>query len=255
MVLSLLLASLLATVAPAAPAFADDRDDAMHLAFHEGRYDEAARTATRFKTADARAFAARALLAKAVCGDAPPPEELLAAAREQAEAALALDPRHVEGRLQLAISRSLAARSLPMRRASAEGRAARALAEAVLADMPDNPYAHGFLAVWHLEVIRRGGGLGAALMGADLDAARTHYARATALRPGDAAIHWQYARALAAIDPRRFAADIEAALDAAQRAPTEGRVEEVMAARAGRLAAVFADRNDRAAAALAASLL
>lgn len=227
----------------------------MQLAFHEGRYDEAATRAARVETADARAFAARALLAKAVCGEGEPPATLLLRARAMAAEAVALEPGHAEGRLQLAIARSLIARALPARRAMAEGREARALAEAVLRDTPGNAYAHGFLAIWHLEVIRRGGGLGAAWMGADLVEARSHYRLAVAARPGDAAIHWQYARALAAIDPERFSAEIAEALAAARRAPLEGDVETVMAMRADRLASLMEGGSPQRAAAYASARL
>lgn len=246
---------LLLSIAIGQPAIADDLGASLHMAFHEGRYEQAADQATNLETATAQAFAARALLAKAVCGEGEPPMGLLKMARTHAEAAVSMDPAHPEGRLQLAIATSLMARPLPARQAMGEGRNARALAEAVLADDPGNAYAHGFLAVWHLEVYRRGGRIGAALMDADLDHARGHYRRAIEARPGDASIHWQYARALAALNPKRFRDEIETALNAARAAPVEGNVEAVMAGRAERLSEVLATEDRRTVAAFAAAML
>ena len=86
------------------------------------------------------------------------------------------------------------------------------LAEAVLKDDPNNAYAHGFLAVWNIEVVRRGGSVGSAIMGASLKQARKHYSAATRTLPQDAATHWQFARAMAALNARKYRAEIDAAL-------------------------------------------
>ncbi|MEM0985501.1 MAG: hypothetical protein AAGJ32_04580 [Pseudomonadota bacterium] len=229
--------------------------NAMQVAFLEGRFEDAASAARSHDTADAKAFAARALLAKAMCGDVSPPDATVLQARSLAEASLALQPDHSEGRLQLAIARALQARSLPLRKAMSAGRDARALAAAVLEDEPDNGYAHGFMAVWHIEVFERGGRVGATMMGARLDDAHEHYRRAAILRPGDASIHWQYARALAALDAKQFEPEIEDALNAALNAPIEDNVERVMAARAVALAEVMSLGDHKGASDLAARLL
>ena len=250
-----LIALLALTVAPAGNA--ETSIHAMQVAFHEGRYEEAAQTAASASTADAYALAARALLAKGMCGPGQPPADLLELATTHAQAALEIDPAHLEGRLQLAISRSLTARPLSTRQALRTGYAkdAKKLAESVLADDPDNAYAHGFLAVWHVEVIRRGGSIGAAMMDADIDDARDHYAKAIASMPGDASIHWQFARALAATNVRRFRSEIETALIAAESAPIETPLERVMASRAARLAALMQTQSTRAVQAEAARML
>lgn len=207
-------------------------------AFGDGRFDEAARRAASLSDADAKALAARALLAKGMCGDGQPPVALVDEAETLARAALEIEPGHIEGRLQLAIALSLKLRPLSPREAmrAGHGEVARELAEAVLRDDPGNPYAHGLLAVWHVEVVRRGGAIGAAIMGASLREGLGHYQAAARARPDDAAIHWQMARALAALNARKYRGEILGALQAAQVAGRDDALETVMAARAAHLA-------------------
>jgi hypothetical protein len=124
-------------------------------AFTAGRYDAAYAAVAADRAPDACAFGARALLAKAMSGEGQPPEPLLTAALGEAETALATQPGHIEGRLQKAIALSLLVRPMSLKdaRDSGYGEEARQLAEAVLVDDPQNAYAHGFLAVWHIEVM------------------------------------------------------------------------------------------------------
>lgn len=239
----------------ASPAVGEGLSPALHLAFDQGLFDEAATEARAIASADAKAFAARSLLAKAMCGDTQPDTATLEAAAALAEEAVVLDPIHVEGRLQLAIAKALIVRPLPGRRGMRDGRAARQLAEAVLETQPDNAYAHGFLAVWHIEVVGRGGRIGAAVMGASIDQAHAHYARAAAILPGDASIHWQYARALATMNPKRFQAEIEVALAAARRSAPTSRVEQVMADRAATLSELMATGDRQVIVAAASEML
>ena len=125
--------------------------------------------------------------------------------------------------------------SLGDARASGYGPKARALAEAVLADDPANHYALGFLAVWHVEVHRRGGSLGAAVMGASLKTARKSYAEAVRLAPEDAGLRWQWARALAAFDAKKYHSEIEAELEAALAIDPATELDRVMQDRAATL--------------------
>ncbi len=229
---SLILAAAMLSIA--APCHADMRR--AEAAFRVGRYEAALDEADRLRTADAYAFRARTLLARAVCADYPPARSVLDEALAAAEAAIRLDPRHVEGRLQKAIALSLIARPMPLNEARRTGYAetARALAEGVLAE-EDNAYAYGFMAVWHIEVIRRGGPIGAAVMGASLGEGRTHFEAGIALAPQDIGLRWQWARALAALDARKHADEIEAALDAALAIDPATELDRVMQARAGAL--------------------
>ena len=237
------------------PAFAEEI--ASHTAYNEGRYAEAATLARTATTADGYAFSARALLAEGMCGEGQPSADLLDAAEASALAALELDAAHIEGRLQLAIALSLKARPLSLSEARKTGYAERArdLAEETLELDPQSAYAHGFLAVWNIEVVRRGGRIGSMMMGASIRDARGHYQSALALRPDDVALHWQYARALAALNARKYRSEIEVVLLRAVEGHPADALETVMAARAGVLQDALETQDRRAVEALAAEML
>ncbi|MFN3836016.1 MAG: hypothetical protein ACK4NO_08960, partial [Glycocaulis sp.] len=187
------------------------------------------------------AFRARALLAKAMFGSGEPSRAVLDEARAAAEAALALEPGHLEGRLQKAIALSLILRpmSLGEARRTGYGELSKSLAEGVLAEDPANHYAHGFLAVWNVEVVRRGGRLGAMVMGASVRSAEAHYAEAVRLAPEDIGLRWQWARALAALDARKYRAEIDAELTAAAAFAPVTDMDRVMQDRAATLIGVL----------------
>lgn len=214
-------------------AFAEE--EARLIAFSEGRYAEAVDLVALEQSADAQAFAARSLLADAMSNDEfSPPLAALESAEGYARAALAIDPEHVEGRLQLAIALSLRSRPLSIKEVRQTNLAeeSKHLVRSVLEDDPANPYAHGFMAVWNIEVRRRGGAIGAAVLGASVRKARRHYEAAIDSRPQDASIHWQYARALAALDAEKYHQEIETALQSALNCGTESQLETAMQARA-----------------------
>ncbi|KCZ49450.1 tetratricopeptide repeat protein [Hyphomonas pacifica] len=242
-------AVMLAGAAGAEPGVAE-------AAFQAGEYQAALAAASDKSNPDELAFSARALLAEAMSGPADPPEALLHAALDKADAALAIDKQHLEGRLQRAIALSLIIR--PMSNGAARktgwGEEARDLARSVLEDDPGNIYANGFLSVWNLEVVRRGGRIGAMMMGASISDGRAHYQAAIAADPEDAALHWQWARALAALDCRKYHDEITAALEAALSVPTHSALQKVMQARAATLKAEL-QRGDAEAEALAARML
>lgn len=226
-------------------------------AYVSGDYQGALACLSGAPDADSHAFTARVLLSEAISTDGPPPPDLLQDALEEANLAIARQPGHVEGRLQKAIALSLIVRpmSLGEARKNGWGSEARDLAEAVLAEDPANAYAHGFLAVWNIEVLRRGGTLGAMMMGASLDQARDHYRAAADASPDDAAIHWQWGRVLASLNAKKYRAEIEAALGAAQAAGVDSDLERVMQARASTLKQVLETRGPKAAEATAADML
>ncbi|MEL7482027.1 MAG: hypothetical protein AAGJ29_10745 [Pseudomonadota bacterium] len=230
--------------------------DAM-LAFSNGHFNEAANLAQAHGDADNYAFAARSLLAKAVSGDVDPDPVVVGQAWKLAEEALAIDPRHVEGRLQLAISMSLTARPMTTRQAlrSGYGEKARDLVLSIIEDEPTNAYAHGFLSVWHVEVIRRGGRLGATVMGASVRKGRRHYQAAIAANPTDAALHWQWARVLTALNADKYREEIDATLTAALALPTETALEGIMQSRARTIETAFATLTEKEVEGLAAEML
>jgi hypothetical protein len=224
--------------------------------YARGAFLEAAASAEARASADDLAFAARALLACVITGEGAPDPALAARALRDAQGALALDPDHAEGALQTAIALSVRGRSLANAAALGEGLAGRTrrLAEQVLERHPDNHYAHAFLAVWNIEVRRRGGAIGAALLGASVEDARRRYEEARRLAPGDVGVHWQYARALSALDPSRYRAEALMALEAALSAPVRDRVEAILQERARELSLAY-ERTDREAQRLALSRL
>ncbi len=239
------------------PLAAAQPPDAL-AAYKEGHYVKAAGLAEAYPEADNLAFAARAVLAGALSMPvAAPDPQALSQAEDYARRALTLDPGHQEARLQLAVTLSFQARA--MRRAEALrsgfGQTAKALVSTILLDDSENLYAHAFLATWHIEVLRRGGRFGARLLGANLKDAYLHYQTAVCIDPDDAAVHWQWARALAARNVRRHRKDIEAALEAALAANADDALERLMQIRAHRLQEALVHLSDREAQALAASLL
>ncbi len=243
----------LALLAPAAAA----QDQVAVTAYGEGRFAEAAEIASGIADADNSAFAARALLARAISTDEEPDPATVAEAWALAEKAVALEPGHVEGRLQLAIAMSLTARPMSVREAlrSGYGEKARDLVREVIADDPGNAYAHSFLSVWNVEVLRRGGRLGATLMGASVKDGREHYEAAIAADPGEASLHWQWARVLTALNADKYRDEIDAALAAALSLPSETAIETIMQVRAKRIETAFATLSKEAVEGLAAKML
>lgn len=229
----LVLAALLVLLVFGATARAAPYD--AQIAFSEGRYTDIIEQAEQDQSADMLAFAARALLA----GLMSAPEQVVRieqaqAAERFARRALAENDEHVEARLQLAIALSLQAQTMSTREAmkSGLGGEAKDLVKSVLSDEPDNAYAHAFLSVWNVEVVRRGGGIGSRLMRASVTKGREHYAMAIAQHGDDAAIHWQFAKALTALNAKKYRSDIDQALAAAIAARPDSMVETVMRERA-----------------------
>ena len=93
------------------------------------------------------------------------------------------------------------------------------------------------------------------MMGASIRDARGHYQSALALRPDDVALHWQYARALAALNARKYRSEIEVVLLRAVEGHPADALETVMAARAGVLQDALETQDRRAVEALAAEML
>jgi hypothetical protein len=97
--------------------------------------------------------------------------------------------------------------------------------------------------------------LGAMILGASMDDAEAHYAAATAASPGDASLHWQFGRALAALNARKYRREIAVSLDAALAAPIDSDLERVMQDRARTLSTAMASAKTRDVEALARSML
>lgn len=242
------LAVLALALSWVSPAYPHPTSPALAERYARGDYLEAAALAEAAAGADDLAFAARAVLAHCMTGSGTPDARLVERAVKDAEAALRLEPAHEEGQLQLAIALSLKSRNMDVMAAwsAGYGEKGKKLAESVLKSDPGNHYAHGFLAVWNLEVQRRGGAMGAWMLGASVDSARKHYDLARALAPDDIGVHWQYARALAALDLKGRADEVRAALDRALSPAASDHVEEVMQARARQLSDALAGDREAA---------
>lgn len=227
-------------------------------AFEDGAYRTAAMEAQIEQSADNLAFAARCLLAQAMSApDHQPPQDIVIEAEALARQALEQEPDHIEGRLQLAIALSLRAHPLSTREAMRAGYGgdAKELVEAVLVDDPDNFYANGFMAVWHVEVVRRGGSVGSAILGASVKRARRFYSDAAEIASDDASTHWQYARALTALNAKKYRNEIDMALNAALSAEAETALEQVMQDRAQTLKTALETQDRKSVQDMAARML
>lgn len=210
-------------------------DDASFRAFETGRYQEAFELAEASSaTADRYAFQARSVLAHCIYQGGDPAPERLKQAEELARKALAADPDHVEGRLQLAIALSMQTRNMSLREIdrTGYGTASRDLAEEILQEDPRNAWANGFMSVWHIEARRVAGAFLAGMVGASLKKSEAFFEAAMAADPANLTLKWQYVRALMAFNPKRYEDEIMQGLQEIAAADPADALEEVLKARA-----------------------
>lgn len=223
----------------------------------EGAFLEAASLGEAQGRADDLALAARALLAEAVTGDPTgDPADiavLLARAEANARRALAADPSNTEARLQLAVAIGMKGRRAPIAEAVRHGYAGegRVLVRAAIADAPREAWGHALEGGWNLEVVRRGGSVGAAYYGASVRAGRAAFERARALAPDDAIIAYQYAVALLELDPERYGDEATRLLAAASACRPGDAFEMRVKAKAASVATALSARGPDAAVRLA----
>jgi tetratricopeptide (TPR) repeat protein len=210
----MLLGAIALSFAPRAFAATDD---ALAL-YRAGAYVRAAEMARAAGGAGNLVLASRAYLAQVVTE--PRREDvdrLVAQALAAAERALRSAPDSVEARLQLAAAIGVKGRRMNLRTVLRAGYAPRSkkLIDEALARAPNEPWGRALLGGWHLEVLRRGGAMGALAFGARLSEGMTAFDRARALAPDDPAIATHYALALLLLNPGRFDARVRSLLDAA----------------------------------------
>jgi hypothetical protein len=200
---TVLFFALLASFSTAPIAVAEPPSAALRL-YAAGEFVAAADLADTQASASSRAFASRALVAAcAAARSSGAIDALLARAETSAREALSLDSRSVDARLQLALVYGMEGRRAPLARAFASRYASRGkhLIDEALALEPTNAHAHAMLGAWNLEVVRRGGRIGALMYDAHTGVGLTEFERARALAPNDTLIPLHFAVALLGLDP------------------------------------------------------
>ncbi|MBL8550608.1 MAG: hypothetical protein JNJ73_11545 [Hyphomonadaceae bacterium] len=224
--------------------------------YASGDFLGAANAAASAADADAKAFAAQALLAACIRAEPGELDALLTRAERAANMALDIDPHSAEARLQLALVYGIRGKRASLREAFRHDYADRGrtlIAEAIQL-APDDPRALAMLGAWHFEVLRRGGRVGGLIYGARMRDGVAAFEQALRLAPGDPMIALHYALALLQRDTRnggRAAGLLEAALRASPRdaldrhAQAEARRLADVLARSGPHAAAEAARESR----------
>lgn len=224
-------------------------DDAALAAYVQGDFLVAA---ARAENGD-RTLAARALVAAAITGEGGDIDALLLRAEDNARAGLAAG--EPGARLQLALALGLKGRRASIADALRHGyaREGRALIDAALRATPRDAWAQALDGAWNLEIVRRGGEIGARYFGASAKAGVAAYERARALAPDDAAITYQYALALLELDGARYAQKAAVLLDQVRDCASDDAFETAIKQEARRVRAVLASQGPAAAAAVGAA--
>jgi hypothetical protein len=208
-------------------------------AYQAGRWQDAATQAAAQSNPDNQAFAARALLASALLTtNSQARQPAITQALAYAQAALAVAPNHVEGRLQLATALGLQARAMAPARAFARGLPQRVkrLLDGVARDAPAQAWAFALLGGWHLEGLRIGGPAARAMLGCNLVLGKAAFERAMRLDPLEASPPFYFAASLLALAPAANANDAQALLRRATSCPDRDVFQTTVKARAAALA-------------------
>jgi hypothetical protein len=246
------LAALFACFSLIAPA----RAESPAALYAAGDFRAAAEAGDRQGDAAGDIIAARALLALVV-SDFRGEETgaLLDRAQHCAEQALIAAPESAPARLQLAMALGMKGRRASIKEAVKANfaRRGRVLIDQALKLAPNDPWAHALLGGWNLEIVRRGGAMGAVFMGASVRSGVRAFERARVLAPDNPAIALHYALALLAIDPERQGAKAGDLLAVAANAAPRDAFETNVRDTARRLAAVLSAKGPMAAAETAAA--
>jgi hypothetical protein len=226
--------SLGATLAAGLAAAAQGQDlDAARALYDRGVMLKAAELARTFRTADGRALAAQATLVAAVYQTPGRPDRrLLRQAADDARAALAIDPDHLQAHLRLVVALGYIAEANPIDAHFAglahEG---KALLDRALALAPDSAWAHGLLGVWHLRIVRHAGPmLAESLYAASLEQGRAQCEEAANLAPEILAVRFGCAIALLEADPKRYTEEALETLDTVARLPADDATAQLIRA-------------------------
>jgi hypothetical protein len=255
---SLLAALLVSGLFKVKSAMASTIDASAKQDFNAGKWRQAADEASRLHDGDNLAFAARSLLAGALLSSPSRARTAdIAAARRYAEAALIIEPKHIEGRLQLATALGLQARSGSPTLAFTTGlpQRVRRVLDGVIRDAPSEPWAYALLGGWHLEGSRIGGSAARVMLGVDVAAGKEAFAKAMRLDSSIAATPFYYAASLLALNPAGNSAEARALLQKAQGTPTRDAFQAEVKARATTLTKTLDAKGPASAARLAMAWL
>lgn len=225
------------------PALAADPVSTLYV---DGKYAEAQKAGEASGTAPALALAARAALADATLRDAPC-MACLKRAEADARAAIAADPALSDPQVWLAASLGYQARIVGVLQARWHDlpEQAKLALDAAVQDDPKNPFAVSALGGWNIEVVRGGGAyLAQMLFGATEADGLALFDRAVKLAPGNVAVRYQIALALAGYNLDRYRARVADELEAAIRATPQTAYEKSIQGRAIELSALL-KKNDR----------
>lgn len=240
---TVLFFALLASFAAVPVAMAEPPSAALRL-YAAGEFVAAADLADTQPSASSRAFASRALVA--ACAAARSNADigaLLARAETSAREALSLDSRSVDARLQLALVYGMEGRRLSLAQAFAGRYASRGkrLIDQALAIEPANAHAHAMLGAWNLEVVRRGGRVGALMYDAHAEVGLAEFERARQMAPDDTLISLHFAVALLSLDPVAYRARAGRLLRDVNAAAPDDALEGLTQETARRLQAALAE--------------
>ncbi len=205
--------------------------------YARGDYADAIRAGEAAHDAAGYAIAARAALSDAMLRNTPC-FECLQQAETLALQAVAADPQSSDGQTWLAAALGYQTRIKGVAWARLHGLPGRARAalDAAIRANPANANAVSALGAWHIEVVKGAGPfLARVLYGATLAEAMVLFDRAGRLAPENAAVRYQIALALAALDLDAHRARIVAELDAAMRAGATTAYDKALQARAAEL--------------------
>jgi tetratricopeptide (TPR) repeat protein len=197
-------------------------------AYIQGDYALAVQLGQALETADGYALAARANLVIAAYLEDDRDKALITLRKAvgDADQAIALNPQHIEGRLQKAIALGYQAR---ITRSTSLARETRLLIDDVLTQDPQNDYALATLGGWHGESIATAGGFFARLAtGARKSEFQDAFEAALKADPHNPATRSYYARLLLDIGGSKFKDRAVEVLEEAISIPPRNAFEVMM---------------------------
>lgn len=195
--------------------------------YDEGQFEAALAAARALNTADGFALASRTGLVLVRYFMAPGERPAaIAAALADAQQALEMDPDHLEGNLQAAISIGYRGK---LRRSISDAWAGRRYIDTALAHHPESSWARAALGGWNGEVVMEAGRFFAsALFGAKRKRAVRHFRSAVEAEPGNIGIRTSFAITLLRFRRSRFEAEAITLLSGTISLAAENALDEIL---------------------------